>query len=221
MARSIGPAGLNLIKEFEGLRLTAYKPVASEPYWTIGYGHYGPDVKQGMTITAAQAEEYLRQDVKASEACVNNPAICPVTASLTQNQFDALVSFTYNCGSGSLKQLCRNGRTVSQIAEHLTAYNKDVTGKVLAGLVRRRNAELALYNTPDTITIPNQKEAEAVEMQEKRYQTVEEVPEWGKATVCKLIANGVIAGVGGGLDISLDMLRLLVWNDRAGLYGEE
>lgn len=216
MARSIGPEGLNLIKEFEGLRLTAYKPVAAEPYWTIGYGHYGPDVKQGMTISEAQAEAYLREDVKASEACVNNPAICPVTAQLTQNQFDALVSFTYNCGSGSLKQLCRNGRTVSQIAEHLTAYNKDVTGKVLAGLVRRREAELKLYNTPDTIVVKT-----GVVQVDKRYNTLEEVPEWGRKTVAKLIRKGFLSGDGSGnMDLSRDMLRMLFINDRAGLYGE-
>lgn len=216
MARSIGEAGLKIIKEFEGLRLTAYKPVAAEPYWTIGYGHYGPDVTPGMTITEKQAEEFLRQDVKDAEMSANSSYYCPVTAQLNQNQFDALVSFTFNCGSGSLKQLCRNNRTTAQIAEHLTAYNKDVTGKVLPGLVRRREAELMLFNTPAK---PDEKEA--IEMQEKRYQTVEELPEWGKATVCKLIANGVIAGVSGGLDISLDMLRVLVWNDRAGLYGME
>ena len=53
---------------------------------------------------------------------------------------------------------------------------------------------------------------------EKRYQTIDDIPEWGKPTINKLIAKGIIAGVSGGLDMSLDMLRLLVWNDRAGLY---
>lgn len=214
MARSIGDAGLKIIKEIEGLRLTAYKPVAAEPYCTIGYGHYGPDVTPGMTITENQAEKFLRQDVKDAEMSVNSSYYCPVTAQLNQNQFDALVSFTFNCGSGSLKQLCRNGRTIKQIAEHLTAYNKDVTGKVLPGLVRRREAELKLFNTPVA-------EKEMNEVQEKRYQTVEEIPDWGKSTVCKLIANGALAGLPGGLDLSLDMLRLLVINDKAGCYGLE
>ena len=215
--REIGKPGLDLIKEFEGLRLTAYKPVAAEPFYTIGYGRYGPDVKPGMTITEAQAEAYLRQDVKQAEQSVNSSYYCPVTAQLTQNQFDALVSFTYNCGAGSLKQLCRDSRTTRQIAEHILAYNKDVNGKVLQGLVRRRNAELALFNTPDKVkTHP-----EVVKVIEKRYQTVEEVPDWGKPTVCKLIANGIMVGTSGGLDLSIDMLRILVWHDRMGLYGLE
>ena len=220
MAKQTGKAGIDLIKEFEGCRLTAYKPVAAEPYWTIGYGHYGPDVKAGMTITEAQAEAYLREDLRQAEQSVNSSYYCPVTAQLNQNQFDALVSFTYNCGSGNLKLLCRGGRTLAQIADHLPAYNIDVTGKELPGLVRRRAAEVKLFNTP--INTPTETPtAESAPAASKRYQTVEELPEWGKATVCKLIANGIIKGIDGGLDISLDMLRVLVWNDRMGLYGEE
>lgn len=219
MAKTIGAEGISLIKEFEGCRLTAYKPVAAEPYFTIGYGHYGPDVTAGMTISEAQAEAYLREDLRQAEQSVNSSYYCPVTAQLNQNQFDALVSFTYNCGSGNLKLLCRDGRTLAQIADHLPAYNKDVTGKVLAGLVRRRNAEVKLFNTP-VAPEPTQ-EPEVKEVQEKRYQTVEQIPEWGKSTVCKLIANGIIKGTDGGLDMSLDMLRVLVWIDRNGLFGEE
>lgn len=219
MAKTTGAAGIALIKEFEGCRLTAYKPVAAEPFYTIGYGRYGPDVKAGMTITEAQAEAYLREDLWQAEQSVNSSYYCPVTAQLNQNQFDALVSFTYNCGSGNLKLLCRDGRTLAQIADHLPAYNKDVTGKVLAGLVRRRAAEVKLFNSP--VAPEATQEPEVKEVQEKRYQTVEEIPEWGKPTVCKLIANGIIKGIDGGLDISLDMLRVLVINDRAGLYGLE
>lgn len=143
-SKKLGSAGLNIIKNFEGCRLTAYKPVPTEKYWTIGWGHYGADVKQGMTITQARADELLLQDVATSVAAVNNPIYCPLTASLNQNQFDALVSFTFNCGAGCLKTLCQN-RTLKEIAEKIPAYNK-AGGKVLKGLVRRRAAEQELFN---------------------------------------------------------------------------
>jgi GH24 family phage-related lysozyme (muramidase) len=142
--KTLGQAGLDLIKSFEGCRLTAYKPVPTEKYWTIGWGHYGEDVVKGMTITQARADELLMQDVADSVAAVNNPYYCPITASLNQNQFDALVSFAFNCGAGNLKTLCAN-RTAAQIAEKIPAYNK-AGGNVLAGLVRRRAAEQALFN---------------------------------------------------------------------------
>ncbi|RRJ62388.1 lysozyme [Paenibacillus oralis] len=144
MSRKISQAGIRLIQNFEGCRLTAYKPVPTETYWTIGWGHYGPDVKQGMTITQAQADAMLVNDLAKYEAYVNNPAYVPVTAQLNQNQFDALTSFCYNCGAGNLRSLCK-GRTIAQIAGNLPKYNK-AGGKVLKGLVRRREAELKLFN---------------------------------------------------------------------------
>lgn len=142
--KTLGQAGLDLIKSFEGCRLTAYKAVSTEQYYTIGWGHYGSDVTEGMTITQARADELLLQDVANSVAAVNNPVYCPITASMNQNQFDALVSFTFNCGAGNLKTLCAN-RTAAQISSMIPAYNKS-GGKVLAGLVRRRAAEQALFN---------------------------------------------------------------------------
>lgn len=147
MARKISQVGIDLIKRFEGVRLKAYKPVPTEQHWTIGYGHYGPDVKQGMTITQSQAESMLVKDLARFEAYVNDKAYVPVTDQLTQNQFDALVSFAFNCGQGNLKKLCA-GRTLAQITQKLPEYNK-AGGKVLNGLVTRRAAEQALFNKPD------------------------------------------------------------------------
>ncbi|MGN7308897.1 lysozyme, partial [Bacillus subtilis] len=121
--RKISNAGIALIKSFEGCKLTAYKPVPTEKYWTIGWGHYGEDVKQGQKITQAQADAMLITDLAKYEAYVNNPSYVPVTDKLTQNQFDALTSFCYNTGPGNLKQLC-NGRTLAQIAASITKYNK-------------------------------------------------------------------------------------------------
>lgn len=120
--------------------------------WTIGYGHTA-GVKPGQTITQAQAEEYLRQDCRKFERCVNDAAYVPITAQLNQNQFDALVSFAFNCGAGNLKKLCA-GRSAAQIAAAMPQYCK-AAGKTLAGLRRRREAEVSLFNTPCTGTCPS------------------------------------------------------------------
>lgn len=149
--RKIGQAGLALIKQYEGCRLAAYRCAAG--VWTIGYGHTA-GVHSGMTITQAQADAYLRQDIAKFEGYVNNPAYVPITANLNQNQFDALVSFAFNLGAGNLRKLCK-GRTAAQIARTMPNYNK-AAGKVLAGLKRRRAAEQALFNKPVSAAAPAQ-----------------------------------------------------------------
>lgn len=130
--------GIDLIKQFEGCRLKAYKAIPSEKYFTIGYGHYGADVVEGMTISQADAEEFLRRDLGKFEAYVEKTGL-----KLNQNQFDALVSFTYNCGPGNLLKLVA-GRTIPQIGSAILKYNK-AGGKVLKGLTRRREAEYNLF----------------------------------------------------------------------------
>ena len=123
-----------------------------------------------MTITQARADELLLQDVADSVAVVNNPYYCPITASLNQNQFDALVSFAFNCGAGNLKTLCAN-RTAAQIADKIPAYNK-AGGNVLSGLVRRRAAEVKLFNTPST------EKVDLVDDSGLNPKTVAEVQTW-------------------------------------------
>lgn len=137
---NISKEGLNLIKEFEGLRLKAYKAVPSEPYYTIGYGHYGRDVKEGMEITEEQADRYLKMDLASAERAVRS---IDQYKDMSQGQYDALVSFTYNCGAGNLKKLT-NGRSLDVIGKKITLYNK-AGGRVLKGLVRRREAEKKLF----------------------------------------------------------------------------
>lgn len=133
-------AGVNLIKKFEGLKLEAYKPVSTEKYWTIGYGHYGVGVLADMRITEAEASAFLKTDLRFAECCVNS-----LPYSFTQNQFDALVSFTFNCGKGNLINLTKNGqRTKTEIAEKIVLYNK-AGGKVLKGLQRRREEEQKMF----------------------------------------------------------------------------
>ena len=131
--------GINLIKQFEGLRLTAYKCPAG--MYTIGYGHTR-GVKRGMKITEEEASAYLTADLRNSEKAVER---YDSVYHWNQNEFDALVSFTFNCGAANLRSLLRNGRrNRSQIAETLPLYRK-AGGKVLKGLERRRAAEKALF----------------------------------------------------------------------------
>ena len=136
----ISATGLNLIKQFEGCHLTAYKDPVGIP--TIGYGHT-KGVKLGMKITQAQADAYLKQDLATAEKAVNN-----LPYNLNINQYSALVSFTFNCGTGNLKKLTDNNkRTLAQISARIPNYNR-ASGKILAGLTRRRAAEKALFDTP-------------------------------------------------------------------------
>ena len=136
-----GQAGIDLIKQHEGCYLAAYKCPAG--VWTIGYGHTGSDVKQGLTITQAKAEQLLRQDLAKFERHV---MLFDSKYHWTQNEFDALVSFAFNVGN--INQLTANKiRTKAQIAQAMLSYNK-ANGKVLAGLTKRRQAERQLFLTP-------------------------------------------------------------------------
>lgn len=131
--------GINLIKEFEGLRLTAYRCPAG--VYTIGYGHTR-GVKRGMKITEEEASAFLTADLLNSEKAVER---YDSVYHWNQNEFDALVSFTFNCGATNLRALLRNGRrNRSQIVATLPLYRK-AGGKVLKGLERRRAAEKALF----------------------------------------------------------------------------
>lgn len=130
-------AGLSLIKQFEGCRLTAYKCPAG--VWTIGYGHTS-GVKAGQTITQAQADAFLVADVERFEANVSKYAS---KYNWTQNEFDAMVSFAFNLGS--IDKLTAGGtRSKAVIAEKILLYNK-AAGKELTGLTKRRQAERDLF----------------------------------------------------------------------------
>ncbi|EAC4425334.1 LysM peptidoglycan-binding domain-containing protein [Listeria monocytogenes] len=141
---NISSNGVQFIANFEGLRLTAYKAVPTEKYYTIGYGHYGSDVRRGQTITKAKALAMFQNDLKTYVNGVDNA----VKVSLTQNQFDALVSLCYNIGVGafrssSLVARLNRGDYLGAASEFLL-WNKS-GGKVLQGLVRRRAAEKGLF----------------------------------------------------------------------------
>ena len=138
--KQISVNGLNLIKSFEGCRLKAYKPIKTEKYYTIGYGHYGADVAPNAVITQYQAELFLLKDIARFCASVNK---YDHIYHWSQNEFDALVSFAFNIGN--IDQLTAKGtRSKSVIADKILLYNKSGK-KVLPGLVRRRIAERNLF----------------------------------------------------------------------------
>ena len=141
----ISQRGIDLIKGFEGCVLHAYKCTPSEEYYTIGYGHYGADVKPDQTITKTIAEVMLRDDLIKYETLVNIYS----GYNFNQNEYDALVSFAYNIGS--IKQLTKDGtRTKAEIANAMLLYTHDSAGNELEGLVRRRKAEHDLFIEPVT-----------------------------------------------------------------------
>ena len=152
---NISSTGINLIKSFESCKLIAYKALSSEKYYTIGWGHYGSDVYDGMEITQEQADALFEQDIVKYVGYVNR-FLSENDISVSQNQFDALCSFTYNVGNVwysssyptfQLKTILCNGAnnySDSQIRTAFTNWNKS-GGHVIAGLTRRRNAEADLF----------------------------------------------------------------------------
>lgn len=137
--------GLNLTEESEGLRLTAYPdPGTGGAPWTIGWGHTGPDVQEGLIIDRERAEALLKHDMCKAEAAVKNL----VTVPLTQHQYDALVDFTFNCGSGNLQHstLLRMVNTGNMDGADVEFKKWNMSGgRVLAGLTARREKEAALF----------------------------------------------------------------------------
>lgn len=133
-----------LIKQFEGLRLTAYKAVSTEKYYTIGYGHCSPLVRKGEMILPEVAENLLRQDVAEIEKQLNS-----LGYDLTQNQYDALVSLIYNIGwyqfrysmtHEMLKRMVKEQVSPEWVARRITLWVRS-GDKVLKGLQKRRCAE--------------------------------------------------------------------------------
>lgn len=138
--------GTALIREFEGFVASAY--LCPADVWTTGIGTTvypnGTKVKKGDKCTQEQALEYLQHDLKSFEKTVNDSVKVP----LSQNQFDALVSLSYNIGSGAFKSSTLlkklNAKDYAGAADQFLVWNKG-GGKVLKGLVRRRDAERALF----------------------------------------------------------------------------
>lgn len=138
-----GSKGIELIKLFEGFKAEAYLCPAN--VWTIGYGTTS-GVKRGQTVTIKEAEDLLQKDLVKFENTVNSA----VKVKLTQDQFDALVSFVYNVGPGNFRSstllsLLNQGDYAS-VPFQMARWNR-ANGRVLAGLTRRRKAEGDLFRT--------------------------------------------------------------------------
>ena len=137
--RKINKSGLNLIKKYEGCKLTSY--ICPAGVLTIGYGHTGKDVKPNQTISKKKAINLLKKDLPRFERHVQS---YNYIYEWTDNEFSALVSFAFNIGN--IDQLTAYGtRTRSQIRSAMLKYVK-ANGKTLQGLVKRRKAELKLFN---------------------------------------------------------------------------
>lgn len=138
---NISSRGVDLIKSFEGLRLTAYLDAVN--VLTIGYGHTGHDVEFGQTITEDEAEALLRKDIGRFEAAVNRLA-----SKTSQGQFDAMVSFAFNLGEKALERSTllkmHNAGQYQAAADQFLRWNR-AGGKILRGLTRRRAQERGLY----------------------------------------------------------------------------
>lgn len=140
-----GRDGVELIRHFEGCRFDAYLCPAG--VWTIGYGHTA-DVKEGDSIDQEAAEAFLIEDLETFEQAVTRLVEVP----LTQQQFDALVSWTFNLGAGNLAESTLlkklNNYQYAEVPEQMMRWVR-AGGKVLDGLVRRRAAEAALFQSKD------------------------------------------------------------------------
>lgn len=181
------PAGLHVIKSFEGCRLKAYRDVVG--VWTIGYGHT-EGVKEGDTLTQDEADALLPRALMRYEDAVRQAC----TTAPNQNQFDALVSFAYNVGTEGMRKStvirCHNRGDHNAAARAFALWNK-AGGKVWPGLVRRRAAEAALYLKPVPDDVSDPVEGPALPMP----QAVDPEPHMATSTISRgsVVAGGTAA----------------------------
>ena len=196
----ISKTGLDLIKRWEGCRLTAYQDIVG--VWTIGYGTTNADkgitgitIQSGLTITQQQAEEWLLESIKMKYL----PKVEKYNYkyNFNQNQIDALTSFAYNIGS--IDQLTANGtRSISEISKHILAYNT-AGGKVVQGLTNRRKEEKALFD----------KEVEVVDNVGK---DVDKVSDWAKTAWEWCKEAGYLDGTNPKGLVNREMMAQIIYN---------
>jgi lysozyme len=186
-----------LLKKFEGCKLKAYRCPAN--ICTIGYGHTSaagaPAVSDGMTISQKQANDILRQDLVKFETAVHNMVMQP----LTQNQFDVLVDFAYNAGIGALKSSTLlkkvNAAQFDDVPAELMKWTKG-GGKVLPGLVKRRQAESAWWSADHTFEVSAPTDEPTADEHEHRTEP-DPVPTPSMANSSQGNAAILTAGLGG------------------------
>jgi len=167
----IGKEGMDLIEHFESLKLDAYQD--SVGVWTIGYGHT-KDVYSGMKINIETAENFLKEDLAEAESAVKKY----VKVHINQQQFDALVSWVFNLGSGNfasstlLKRI--NAKEWDDVPYQIQRWNR-AGGKVLKGLVRRRSAEALLWQGKQWKFYDHPENAPELTFLDKRADEVEDI----------------------------------------------
>ena len=141
----INGLGLGLIKNFEGCSYKAYR-LKGERYYTIGYGHsFDDSITKDTVWNQKQCDDALRKDLARFEGYVTKYACRKFE--LNENQFSALVSYTYNRGVGGLQQLLRNSSSIQQLSDNIVVYWGSAE-KYKNGLIRRRKVEKMLFDTP-------------------------------------------------------------------------
>lgn len=183
---------LNIIKTYEGLSLKACKAISSEQYYTIGYGHYGPEVGANDTITEKEAESLLRKDIEVFENAVSNA----VKVGIAQNEFDALVCLAYNIGTGaiadsdSIKFLNKGqkGHACVDIASWRKA-----GGQILPGLEKRREKEMQIFGEGSDFTLTDNMNVRVNYGTNSAIKRVSQISDNGKKCVINdtLSANAV------------------------------
>ncbi len=146
MPRNISDNGLHFTAAWEQFRATAYRATKDEKYLTIGYGHYGADVKEGQQVTEGQALILLNKDMAAAVKAVDAVA----SESLDQSQFDAMVDLVFNVGPGAIAASTGTGTAlragdVATLRQKLPQFINQ-NGKPLLGLRRRAAGRLALFD---------------------------------------------------------------------------
>ena len=152
--RPIPPQALEFVRSHEGCRLTAYLDSAGVPTW--GYGHTGPEVHLGPTITQDQAADYLRQDLATAASRLENAVGEACITELTANQYAAMLSFTLNVGIDPKWQIvkCLKAGNFDVIPSEMMRF-VNAGGKKLAGLVNRRADEVKLWSTDEPGSVPD------------------------------------------------------------------
>ena len=144
--RSLSANGLDFTARWETFSARAYRATPSEPYYTIGWGHYGPDVRAQWVITEDKARELLKKDMAAAVQAVDAIA----HQSLTQAQFDAVVDLVFNAGAGVIKPTTGTGTAlrdgdIETLRQKLSLFINQ-NGKPVLGLKRRTAGRLALFD---------------------------------------------------------------------------
>lgn len=143
---TLSTLGARLIKDFEGCELVAYRDAQNKV--AVGYGHTGGNYKVGDVITQQQANDYFNQDIASTVTLVNNLFVQQLN--LNQNQFDAFVSLCYNVGCSAVHNSALYVRLLAKDSHAWIEFYHWISadGKILRGLVSRRQAEMNLFNTP-------------------------------------------------------------------------